>query len=140
MRRTKPTLIYRRTKNLRAVPLLLGHSKLESTVRYPGVYVNDALEIAEQTEIYSPRRERPVGDERGRSLTGHKQPHLEVADSRRPMTLSTIAGPRIKLRPATDWDSLSAPAPPCAPATFAPSARQGAAEFGDLDCLACKRR
>jgi len=50
MRRTKPTLIYRRTKNLRAVQLLLGHTKLESTVRYLGIEVDDALEIAEQTE------------------------------------------------------------------------------------------
>lgn len=45
------TLIYRCTKNLRAVQLLLGHSKLESTVRYLGIEVDDALEIAEQTEI-----------------------------------------------------------------------------------------
>jgi integrase len=51
VRRTKATLIYRRTKNLRAVQLLLGHSKLESTVRYLGIEVDDALEIAEQTEI-----------------------------------------------------------------------------------------
>jgi site-specific recombinase XerC len=51
MRRTNPTLIYRRTKNLRAVQLLLGHTKLESTVRYPGIEVDDALEIAEQTEV-----------------------------------------------------------------------------------------
>jgi len=51
MRRTKATLIYRRTKNIRAVQLLLGHSKLESTVRYLGIEVDDALEIAEQTEI-----------------------------------------------------------------------------------------
>jgi integrase len=51
MRRTKATLIYRRTKNLRAVQLLLGHSKLESTVRYLGIEVEDALEIAEQTDI-----------------------------------------------------------------------------------------
>jgi integrase len=51
MRRTKATLIYRRTKNLRAVQLLLGHSKLESTVRYLGIEVGDALEISEQTEI-----------------------------------------------------------------------------------------
>ena len=51
MRRTKPTLIYKRTKNLRAVQLLLGHTKLESTVRYLGIEVDDALEIAEQTEI-----------------------------------------------------------------------------------------
>ena len=51
MRRTKPTLIYRRTKNLRAVQLLLGHTKLESTVRYLGIEVDDALEMAEQTEV-----------------------------------------------------------------------------------------
>jgi integrase len=51
MRRTKATLIYRRTKNLRAVQLLLGHSKLESTVRYLRIEVDDALEISEQTEI-----------------------------------------------------------------------------------------
>src|SRR5512137_1650734 len=51
MRRTKPTLIYRRTRNLRAVQLLLGHSRLESPVRYLGIEVDDALEIAEQTEV-----------------------------------------------------------------------------------------
>ena len=51
MRRTKATLIYKQTKNLRAVQLLLGHSKLESTVRYLGIEVADALEISEQTEI-----------------------------------------------------------------------------------------
>jgi integrase len=51
MRRKKATLIYRRTKNLRAVQLLLGHTKLESTVRYLGIEVDDALEIAEQTEV-----------------------------------------------------------------------------------------
>jgi integrase len=51
MRRTKASLIYKRTKNLRAVQILLGHSKLESTVRYLGIEVDDALEIAEQIEI-----------------------------------------------------------------------------------------
>lgn len=51
MRRTKATLIYRRTKNLRAVQVLLGHTKMESTVRYLGIEVDDALEISEQTEI-----------------------------------------------------------------------------------------
>lgn len=51
MRRTKASLIYRCTKNLRAVQLLLGHAKLESTVRYLGIEVDDALEISEQTEI-----------------------------------------------------------------------------------------
>ncbi|WP_246084980.1 tyrosine-type recombinase/integrase, partial [Pseudomonas nicosulfuronedens] len=51
LRRTKASLIYRRTKNLRAVQLLLGHTKLESTVRYLGIEVDDALAMAEQTEV-----------------------------------------------------------------------------------------
>ena len=51
MRRTKASLIYLRTKNLRAVQLLLGHTKIESTVRYLGIEVDDALEMAEQTEV-----------------------------------------------------------------------------------------
>jgi len=51
LRRTKATLIYRRTRNLRAVQLLLGRTKLESTVRYLGIEVDDALELAEQTEV-----------------------------------------------------------------------------------------
>jgi integrase len=51
MRRTKATLIYKRTRNLRAVQLLLGHTKLQSNVRYLGIEVDDALEISEQTEI-----------------------------------------------------------------------------------------
>jgi integrase len=51
LRRTKASLIYRRTKNLRAVQLLLGHTKLESTVRDLGVEVDDALEMVEQTEV-----------------------------------------------------------------------------------------
>ena len=51
MRRTKASLIYRRTKKLRAVQLLLGHTKLESTVRYLGIEVDDALEMAEQSEV-----------------------------------------------------------------------------------------
>ena len=50
LRRTKATLIYRQTKNLRAVQLLLGHRKIESTVRYLGVDVDDALEMAEHIE------------------------------------------------------------------------------------------
>lgn len=48
---TKATLIYRRAGNLRAVQLLLGHTKLGSTVRYPGIEVEDALALAEQTEM-----------------------------------------------------------------------------------------
>ena len=55
IRRTKATLIYKRTKNLRdpgrAVQLLLGHAKLESTVRYLGMEVDDALELSEDTDI-----------------------------------------------------------------------------------------
>ncbi len=51
LRRTKASLIYRKTKNIRVVQLLLGHKKLESTVRYLGIDVDDALEIAEHTEI-----------------------------------------------------------------------------------------
>ena len=51
LRRTKAALIYRRTKNLRVIQLLLGHAKLESTVRYLGIEIEDALEMAEQTEI-----------------------------------------------------------------------------------------
>jgi integrase len=51
LRRTKATLIYRRTGNLRAVQLLLGHTKIESTVRYLGIEVDDALAIAEQVDI-----------------------------------------------------------------------------------------
>lgn len=51
LRRTKATLIYRRTGNLRAVQLLLGHGKIESTARYLGIEVDDALEIAEKIDI-----------------------------------------------------------------------------------------
>lgn len=51
LRRTKATLIYKRTGNLRAVQLLLGHTKIESTVRYLGIEVDDALEIAEQVDV-----------------------------------------------------------------------------------------
>jgi integrase len=51
LRRTKASLIYRRTGNLRAVQLLLGHTKIESTVRYLGIEVDDALAIAEQVEV-----------------------------------------------------------------------------------------
>jgi integrase len=51
LRRTKATLIYRRTGNLRAVQLLLGHTKIESTVKYLGIEVDDAIAIAEQVDV-----------------------------------------------------------------------------------------
>jgi integrase len=51
LRRTKATPIYRRTGNLRAVQLLLGHQRVESTVRYLGIEVDDALAIAEQIDV-----------------------------------------------------------------------------------------
>lgn len=50
MRRTKATLIYARTKNIRAVQILLGHSKLDNTIRYLGVELEDALKLSEQTD------------------------------------------------------------------------------------------
>ena len=55
LRRTKATLIYRRTGNFRAVQLLLGHTKIESTVRYLGIEVDDALAIAEQVDTRAER-------------------------------------------------------------------------------------
>ena len=51
LRRTKATLIYRRTGNLRAVQLLLGHTKIKSTVRYLGIEIDDAIEIAEKIDV-----------------------------------------------------------------------------------------
>ena len=51
LRRTKAAVIYKQTGNLRAVQILLGHNKIESTVRYLGVDVEDALTLAEHTEI-----------------------------------------------------------------------------------------
>jgi site-specific recombinase XerC len=51
MRRSKASMIYKKTKNLRAVQILLGHTKLESTVRYLGIEVDDALELAEQLDV-----------------------------------------------------------------------------------------
>lgn len=51
LRRTKVALVYKKTGNLRACQLLLGHWKLESTVRYLGIEVDDALELSEQLEI-----------------------------------------------------------------------------------------
>jgi len=62
LKRTKATLIYRRTGNLRAGQLLLGHTKIESTVRYLGIEVDDALAIAEQmmSDVCSALRQPPL--------------------------------------------------------------------------------
>src|SRR5271165_600370 len=51
LRRTKASIIYKQTGNLRAVQILLGHTKIESTVRYLGVDIEDALALAEVTEV-----------------------------------------------------------------------------------------
>jgi integrase len=51
LRRTKVTQIYKKTGNLRAIQLLLGHTKLESTVRYLGIEVDDALAMSEQVDL-----------------------------------------------------------------------------------------
>ena len=51
LRRTKASMIYKATGNIRAIQILLGHSKIENTVRYLGVDVEDALLLAERTEI-----------------------------------------------------------------------------------------
>jgi len=60
LRPTKTSLLYRRTKNMRAVQLLPGHTKLESTERYLGIEVNDALELSEQTEYQTGKGDRPL--------------------------------------------------------------------------------
>jgi integrase len=51
LRRTKASIVYRQTRNLHAVQILLGHTKIESTVRYLGVDIEDALPLAEGTEV-----------------------------------------------------------------------------------------
>lgn len=50
MRRTKATLVYARTKNIRAVQLLLGHTKIDNTIRYLGIEIEDAIKISRETD------------------------------------------------------------------------------------------
>ena len=94
LRRTKATLIYRRTGNLRAVQLLLGHSKIESTVRYLGIEVDDALAIAEQIDVrrypgipsdvsYRRRSGRAAAWPAGLILTGYGHRLCIAANERR---------------------------------------------------------
>src|SRR5690606_31816291 len=94
MRRTKASLIYKRTKNLRAVQLLLGHTKLDSTVRYLGIDVDDALEIAEQ--------ESPAG----RRLL----PRRQAASDRHSPAASRPACCRCACRRTAAWRRLPPPA------------------------------
>ena len=68
LRRTKATLIYRRTGNLRAVQLLLGHTKIESTVRYLGIEVDDALAIADKLMYDVPRQSGHTLPDRNRPV------------------------------------------------------------------------
>src|SRR2546423_7280620 len=71
LRRTKATLIYRRTGNLRAVQLLLGHSKIESTVRYLGVEVDDALEnLRANGDLIQARNRPPLAQRQGGQVEG----------------------------------------------------------------------
>ena len=58
IRRTKASLIYRRTKNIRAVQLLLGHTKLEITVLYLGIEVENTSKLSEQTEVWRQPHDR----------------------------------------------------------------------------------
>jgi len=51
LRRTKASLVYKKTKNIRVVQLLLGHTKIESTIRYLGIEVDDALEVSEHMDV-----------------------------------------------------------------------------------------
>jgi|UPI0007AAE47D hypothetical protein len=103
MRRTKASLIYRRTRNLRAVQLLLGHTKLESTVRYFGIEVDDALEMAEQTEVQLPNDRRAGACQPGavvqnwttyaRSRRETDMRRVAVTDHLNPHALAVISDP-----------------------------------------------
>src|SRR6476620_4968427 len=75
LRRTKASLIYLRTGNLRAVQLLLGHTKIESTVRYLGIEVDDALAIAEQVDVRNTWAEQKCSARPFTAETGHLQTH-----------------------------------------------------------------
>src|SRR5690242_16648739 len=80
LRRAKATLISRHTGNLRAVQLLLGHRKIESTVRYLGIEVDDALAIAEQVDVrHSGQSGNALPAFRGQLLTRRRHQMLGIA-------------------------------------------------------------
>ncbi len=85
-RRTKVALIYKRTGNLRAVQMLLGHTKLESTGRYLGVDAEDALTLSEATEVWSPQWEKTDQLPDGMRRYGHRRraPGFLMADDAHP--------------------------------------------------------
>ncbi|MBK9605276.1 MAG: tyrosine-type recombinase/integrase [Betaproteobacteria bacterium] len=103
MHRTEATLIHRRTKNLRAVQLLLGHTTLESTIRCLGIEVDDAPEIAEQTEIW-PKAARADG----RRPPNHCQRSSSIGAWPCRPALAGSGGARLRLRRAAARDSRAA--------------------------------
>src|SRR5204862_996752 len=94
MRRTKAAQIYKKTVNLRAVQLLLGHTKLESTVRYLGIEVDDALSVSEQVELL-------IRGVRGPAKAGPLPPNWRTFPQRRK---GAETGPRRDRRRASATD------------------------------------
>jgi Phage integrase family len=90
LRRTKATLIYKKTGNLRAVQLLLGHTKIESTVRYLGIEVDDALAVAEQIDTGLEARQRQGACARVERVEKrpHDQQQAQVTRGRLVLTLT----------------------------------------------------
>lgn len=80
LRRTKATLIYKKTGNLRAVQLLLGHTKIESTVRYLRIEVDDALAVAEQIDVWKLRQSRHALPPSPRRLCARSRPSGHSSD------------------------------------------------------------
>ena len=81
MRRTKAALIYKQIGNLRAVQILLGHTKIESTVRYLGVDIEDALALSEGTESLNVAP--PACCQAPQRPLGRREKRLDLAGSRR---------------------------------------------------------
>ena len=98
LRRTKATLIYRRTGNLRAVQLPLGDTKIESTVRYLGIEVDDAHAIAEQVDVCSMGQSRPALPLPQRSERANSD-RIPAATPPRPSRRDNITGVRGEAHP-----------------------------------------